>query len=189
VISGWQVVANGKQYFAVSDQYPALRVPLEMMGEGEPSLLGWEPKASPYKGYGILRFASGAVLTIDGPQDTEQAAIVDIDASKVVGIQPHRIGAKVATWSWEGDRVQVASVDGVTDEFVVRTIASNEIAGAAAGLAAGATGEGVRRGMASRKGAWSPWDNDNAARPPGQPKRQAQRRGPKPKSFFEMLFN
>jgi hypothetical protein len=129
------------------------------------------------------------VLTADGPQETEQAAIIDIDAAKVAGIQPHRIGAKVATWTWEGDRVQVASVDGVTDEFIVRTAVPNEIAGAAAGLAAGASGEAMRRSAASRKAAWSPWDNDSAARPPGQPKRQAQRRGPKPKSFFDLLFN
>ncbi len=188
-VSDWKVVLNGTQYFAVNDAYPALRVPLEMMGEGEPALLEWELKPAPYKGYGILRFAAGRLVTPDGAQETEQAAILDVDASKVVGIQPHRLGAKVATWTWEGDRVQIASVDGVTDEFALRTSAQPEMAGVAAGAgAAGAAGVAARRATVSRKQAWSPWD-DAGARPPGQPKRQAQKRGSKPKSFFEMLFN
>jgi tetratricopeptide (TPR) repeat protein len=188
-VADWKVVLNGTQYFAVSDAYPTLRVPLEMMGEGEPALLEWELKPAPYKGYGILRFAAGRLLTPDGAQETEQAAILDLDASKVVGIQPHRLGTKVAAWAWEGDRVQIASVDGVTDEFTLRTVAQPEMAGVAAGAAAGAAGMAARRSPSSKKAAWSPWNDDVGARPPGQPKRQAQKRGPKPKSFFDMLFN
>lgn len=190
-VSGWKVVLNGTQFFAVSNDFPALRIPLEMMGEGEPALLEWQVKEAPYRGYGILRFAAGRVVTPDGAQETEQAAIVDIDAGKIIGIQPHRLGTKLANWTWEGDRVQIASVDGVTDEFTLRTTAQPEMAGAAAGVAAGgaAAGAAARRSAASRNAAWSPWD-DQGARPPGQqPRRQAQKRGPKPKSFFDLLFN
>lgn len=189
-VADWKVVLNGSQYYAINDAYPALRVPLEMMGDGEPALLEWELKHAPYKGYGILRFAAGRMVTPDGAQETEQAAIVDVDNAKVIGIQPQRLGAKVATWTWEGDRVQIASVDGVTDEFAVRTSVQPEMTGVAAGAAAGAAGLASRRGANANKAAWSPWGDDLSARPPGQqPRRQSQKRGPKPKSFFDMLFN
>lgn len=188
--SGWKVVLNGKQFFAVSDEYGALRIPLEMMGEGEPRLIQWEVKTAPYKGYGILYFAAGRMITPDGAQDAEQAALVDIDNAKLVGIQPQRLGTRIAKWTWEGDRVQVASIDGVTDEFALRS-AQADTGAALAGAAAGAGGY-ARRPASSKEAAWSPWDQQFGAKPPGtmrEPKRQAQRRGPKPKSFFEMLFN
>jgi hypothetical protein len=51
----------------------------------------------------------------------EQVAILDLDTNTVVAIEPHRQGKKVAEWSWQDDRVSVASVDGATDEFVLRS--------------------------------------------------------------------
>lgn len=188
-VAGWKAVLNGQQYFAVSDEYPALRVPLEMMGDGEPALLEWELKAPPYKGYAILRFSAGRMVTPEGAVETEQAVIVDVDNAKIVGIQPHRLGSKTATWTWEGSRVQIASVDGVADEFALRTSGQPEVAGMAAGAAAGASGYAARRAAASKKAAWSPWEDAGTRLPGQQPRRPAQKRGSKPKSFFEMLFN
>lgn len=186
--ANWRIVMRKNAYYAVSDDYPAIRIALEMMGEGTPKLIDWELKKAPYKGYGVLRFASGRVLGKAGPEDTEQAAIIDIENAKVLAIQPSRQGQRVATWTWEDDRVQVASIDGVTDEFALR---SEKAEAAAAPVVPAAVPR--RAAPVARSSGWSPWDT-----PFGQP--QAERREqrkqattrrhqPKPKSLFDLLFN
>jgi tetratricopeptide (TPR) repeat protein len=121
-IDRWHVMVHGKDYVATSDDYPKIRVPLEMTGEGLPKLLSWEVQKPPYAGYGILRFAGGRILTKNGFEETELAAIIDIGGAKVLAIEPHRQGSRVATWTWDGDRLQIASVDGVTDEYQLRPV-------------------------------------------------------------------
>jgi tetratricopeptide (TPR) repeat protein len=118
----WHVVLHGKDYFATSETYPKIRVPLEMMGEGEPKLLAWDVQKSPYAGYGILRFSGGDVRGKTETEETELAAIIDINGGKVLAIEPHRQGARVASWTWDGDRLQIASVDGVTDEYQLHPV-------------------------------------------------------------------
>ncbi len=158
-IPKWHVVQNGKTYTAVSDDYGQIRVPLEMIGEGLPKLLDWEVKTAPYASYGILRFSGGSVPGKNGPEDTELAAIVDIAAAKVIAIQPNKQGARVATWTWDGDHLQVASVDGVTDEYQLRTVA----------VAAAAP-------VPQRR--YDSWES----------RETRQRRAPKPKTIFDFLF-
>ncbi|MET1046992.1 MAG: tetratricopeptide repeat protein, partial [Hyphomicrobium sp.] len=121
-IERWHVMLHGADYVAVSDDYPQIRVPLEMTGEGLPKLLAWEAQKPPYAGYGILRFSGGRVASKNGPEETELAAIIDISGAKVVAIEPHRQGSRVATWTWDGDRLQIASVDGVTDAYQLRPV-------------------------------------------------------------------
>lgn len=118
----WHVVLHGKDYFAISDDYPQIRVPLEMTGQGLPKLLSWEVQKPPYAGYGILRFSGGTVRGKSGPEETELAAIIYIGGGKVLAIEPHRQGARVASWTWDGDRLQIASVDGVTDEYQLHPV-------------------------------------------------------------------
>jgi tetratricopeptide (TPR) repeat protein len=173
-IAKWHVFQRGKTYFAVSDDYGQIHVPLEMIGEGMPKLLEWEVKAPPYASYGILRFSGGSVAGKNGPEETELAAIVDISARKVVAIQPNKQGARVATWTWDGDHLQVASVDGVTDEYRLRTVA---VAVVGAGT--------QRRYDASQGQSWSPWDQPFGGPPPRETR---QRRSAKPKSIFDLLF-
>lgn len=180
----WKVVARGASYFALNADYPELRIPLEMIGDGKPKLLAWELKEPPHKGYGVLRFAGGKVPGKTGPEDTELAAIIDIENGRVLAIQPHRQGQRVAAWTWEEDRVQIASVDGVTDEFAVRSLKPDVPLTAAAPLPGSRRyGQGV-----PKPAAWAPWDQpmgvpQGAQRPA---KRQAQ---PKPKTLFDLLFN
>jgi tetratricopeptide (TPR) repeat protein len=119
-IERWHVVLTGKDYAATSDDYPQVRVPLEMIGEGAPKLIAWEVQKPPYANYGILRFSGGQVTSKAGTEDTELAAIIDIVGAKVLAIEPNRQGTRLASWTWGGDRVQIASVDGVTDEYQVR---------------------------------------------------------------------
>ncbi len=160
-----------------------------MMGEGQPKLLEWELKKAPYKGYGVLRFSAGKVIGKNGPEDTEQAAIVDIENAKVVAVQPQRLGQRVANWTWEGDRVQVASVDGVTDEFTLR-------AGAApapkAQLPVTAPAEEICLAFGTGRRPWTSWNDPlglQRAERREQRKQAAKRSYPKPKSIFDLLFN
>jgi tetratricopeptide (TPR) repeat protein len=194
----WKVVARGTAFFAISDDYPNLRVPLEMMGTGEPRIINWEVREPPFKGYGVLRFSGGQVSGPSGAEDTELAAIIDIDNAKIVSIQPNKQGAKVATWTWDEGRVQVASIDGVTDEFVLRSTSvpgEDGGAGLAAGAAVGAGAAATRRYSqgAPKSSKWAPWNNPIGMPQSGRrdpPRQQASKKShSKPKTLFDLLFN
>jgi len=83
---GIRVMQHGKDYFATSDDYPQIRVPLEMIGEGLPKLLAWEVQKPPYAGYGILRFSGGSVRGKSGPEDF--AALLDNLTAWAENIRP-----------------------------------------------------------------------------------------------------
>ncbi len=168
-IDKWRVVQQGTRYYAVSDQYRRLRVPLEMAGDGQPRLLEWEVKKPPLSGIATLRFAGGVVAGRAGPEEIEQVAILDLDSNTVVAIEPHRQGKKVANWTWSDDRVVVASVDGATDEFVLRT---------------GRPRDTSQRYSSSQGFGWTPWGQLDSS----QYDRRERRRS-KPKTLFQLLFN
>lgn len=120
-IDKWRVVTRKGGFYAVNEEYPRLRVPLEMGGgEAQPKLLEWEAKKPPFKGIGVLRFSGGKQQAKSGAIEVEMAAIVDLVDSSVIAIETHRIGDKVASWTWDEGKVVVASADGVTDEFQLR---------------------------------------------------------------------
>ncbi|MEQ1714695.1 MAG: hypothetical protein ABL907_01700, partial [Hyphomicrobium sp.] len=85
-------------------------------------------------------------------------------------------------------RVQVASIDGVTDEFALR---STKVEAAEPVAAAPVP----RRPASAHKSAgWAPWDQPfgqtSERREPHRPTASASnRRQPKPKSIFDLLFN
>ena len=163
----WRVVEQGGRYFAVNDQFKKLRIPLEMAGEGRPQLLEFEIKQPPLAGIATLRFKGGVVPGQQGPEEVEQVAILDLDNSSVIAIEPHREGTKVANWTWQDDRVVVASFDGATDEFILR---------------AGRPQAGSQRYTATDGGGWSPWGQLDA---PSQYDRPSRR---KPRTIFQLLF-
>jgi tetratricopeptide (TPR) repeat protein len=172
-IDKFRVVARGTSYFAVSDDFPRLRVPLEMAGDGEPKLLEWELKKAPLKGIATLRFSGGSVEIKGGSEDVELVAIVDLASNSVVGIEPHRQGSKVATWNWEDGKVTVASTDGVTDEFILRAVKPRD-----------ESYPGRRYAGEGRPG-WAAWSE--GAMPRERPTSRQQYR--KPKTLFDLLFN
>ena len=182
----WRVLARGPVYFATSSEYPELRIPLEMIGEGKPKLLAWDLKDAPHKGYGVLRFDGGKVPGKSGPEETELAAIIDIENGRVLAIQPHRQGVRVAAWTWEDDRVQIASVDGVTDEFAVR---SAKIPPAPVTAPAAADAGYKRAGPGTKSATWAPWDQPIGAPRGDQRPTQRASRPSKPKTLFDLLFN
>lgn len=167
-IDGWNLVQRGNEFHAVSLATPPIRIPLESPGKGQPKLIDWEEKQGPFRGIGVLRFKGGTVLARSGPQEVELTAIVDIVARTVVAVEPHRLGTRMATWTWDDGKVTVASVDGATDEFNLRPSQGKTAVGLGV---AGAAGAAI--GAA-------------ASRP--QPQRSAQPRQQKPKTIFDLLF-
>ncbi len=182
-IDPWRVIIREGAYFAVNDAWPELRVPLEMMGEGKPQLLSWEVKEPPYSAYGILKFSGGQVPGKSGLEATELAAIIDIEGRKVIAIQPHRQGARVAGWTWEENRLQVASIDGVTDEFALHTTKP-----VPTGVPSSFSS---RRSYASESSGatWAPWDQPLGMPSSGREPRPQKKYKQKPKTLFQLLFN
>jgi tetratricopeptide (TPR) repeat protein len=166
-LDGWRVFARDRQFVAISDQYPRLRVDIEMLGNGQPRLLEWEVKNAPFAGIGVLRFHAGVVDGARGPEEVEQVAIVDLQAHSVVAVEMQRRGSKVAQMSWEAGKLVMASADGTTDEIVLRPDKSKE-------LVAAAPKRVIDKDK--QKTSWSPWGST-----------WDQRRG-RPKTLFELLF-
>ena len=157
----WRIVRSGIMLTAVTSANPQLRVPLEMLGHGQPRILEWELKTAPYKGLGVLRYHAGKVETAAGPEEMEHSAIVDLAANTIVGVELQRKGDKVAQWTWDTGRLVVLSADGVTDEF--------QLGGTQVALA-------------------PPPEPKKAPPPNWAGQRQAQQRSTKPKSLFQLLF-
>jgi tetratricopeptide (TPR) repeat protein len=169
----WRIVRRSGRFYAVSRQYQRLRVPLEMMGVGQPRLLEWDVRPAPFTGIALLRFEAGRV---NGSEPAEQVAILDLPANTIVAIQPHRQGERVATWNWGDGRVSVASVDGVTDDFILRQPPRQPV--------------GDRRVAGDSQPKWGTPDWAPWAQQPGYaPGRPASGSGQKkPKTLFDMLF-
>lgn len=175
----WQVIERAGRYFAVNDDLPRLRVPLEMWGEGRPKILEWQLKEPPLAGIGILRFHSGSVASAAGKDEVEHSAIIDLEQGTVVAVETHRIGDRTANWTWDEGKVVVASADGVTDELVLRT--HRDLIGDA---------QGQRRLTGSETSAmgWAPWSSEwGLATTP--PPRQQRPKKKKSKTLFDLLFN
>lgn len=170
----WEVVARGKRFFAVNPNYRRLSVPLEMAGEGSPKLISWETRPAPLKHIGVLTFSGGTVKSENGDEETEFAAILNTSTNTVVAIEPHRQGSKVSTWTWGDDKVTVAAVDGVTDEFQLES-RRQPVASSAQ----------RRRYSETSEDPWAdPWaDSRQRSRRSARPARR------KPKTLFDLLFN
>jgi tetratricopeptide (TPR) repeat protein len=203
-VAKWRVVTKSGRFFAVNDDLPKLRVALEMVGEGQPKLLEWDAKRKePFREIGTLRFSAGK----SGNDAVEQIAIINTQApAALLGIEPHRVGEKVSQWTWDDGRIVVASVDGVTDEFVVRVAekpkdakdskeprdrdepaAKRRVASDNDGRENRSSNSGNSNGGSSSKSqspSWAPWAQDR------QPQRTAQQPRPsgKPKTFFDILL-
>lgn len=181
---GWQVVTRNRQFFALNAEFPELRVPLEMMGSGEPKILSFESREEPYDKFGVLYFSAGEGKADDGsPIPYEQAAVIDKSKGTVLAIEPHRAGEKFSEWTWGDDgRVNVASIDGFNDELPIAV-------GIVAAAQAAAKARAEARARADRRRysdgpEWAPWGN-------GWGEQQGQRQGSrrkKQKSFFQLLF-
>jgi tetratricopeptide (TPR) repeat protein len=168
---GWQMYVQANRYLARHPKYPRIKVPLEMAGAGKPKILSWDVKDAPFRGIGVLRFRSGLAKTKTGKVETVHAAIVDLFEDRVVALELDAIGAKRSTWTWGDGTLTVASLDGASDKFVLRSGANRY------------AGSGQQRRWSRQGQTWSPW----ADSPPPRQRKPARRQ--KPKSLFDLLFN
>jgi tetratricopeptide (TPR) repeat protein len=192
-VDQWRVMQSGDQFAAVSEAYPNLRVPLEMLGAGTPKLIEFERKKAPFANIAILRFASGTLESgVPGqPSEAlESSAIIDVAGQKLLGLPLSRRGVKTASWTWEDGKLAVTSADGLTEQFVLRGRKDRDkdgdgpVAAAAPRRSDGASNTASSASGGSKSGgtpSWAPWAQ------PSPPQRQASR-PQKPKSLFEMLF-
>lgn len=173
-LDGWTIVVKSGRYYARLAEQPKLRVPLEMLGEGQPRLLAWDVKKAPLNGIGTLRYWAGKA----GQNDIEQVAIVDLTAASVVSVQLHRQGQSVSNWTWDENKVVVASIDGVTEELNLRPKQDPAVASASAAPRRVSDPNRTANGAPG----WAPWGTSSGWNDPrGRPRS-------KPKNFFELLF-
>jgi tetratricopeptide (TPR) repeat protein len=142
----WRVFTKWPQYVATNDQYPRLKVDIEMLGKGRPRILEWEVKTAPYAGIGVLRFHAGVAESPRGPEEVEQVAIVDLQANSVVAVETQRRGAKLAQLTWDAGKLVLASADGTTEELALNHDAAHiGEADAAVGATQGGSAQARRR--------------------------------------------
>ena len=98
-------VSEGPQFVATNDEFPRLKIDLEMMGKGQPRILEWDVKKPPFAGIAVLRFHAGVVEGPRGPEEVEHAAIVDLQTNTVVGVEVQRQGDKLAQWTWDDGKL------------------------------------------------------------------------------------
>jgi hypothetical protein len=151
------------QYVASNDQVPKIKVDIEMLGKGRPRILDWEVKTAPFAGIGVLRFHAGVADGPRGPEEIEQAAILDLQSSTVVAVETVRRGAKQGQLTWDAGKLVLASADGTSEELALRTEKPKEPAP-------------PKRVAADKQKGWSPW---------GSTWDYGKKR---PKTLFELLF-
>lgn len=172
-VDQWRVVRRAGRFLAVSDALPRLAVPLETVGDAEPKLVDFEIQRPPNRDIALLHFSAGRMGPQNAPEEIQHVAIIDLAQGSVLGVIPDRRGARRATWTWEDAKVVVASVDGLTDEFVLR--------GSGRGTAVAATPQ--RRQVADGQRTYAPPTWLPFGQAPPQQRRQRQ-----PKTLFDMIF-
>jgi len=161
----WRVFARSRQLFATNEQFPRLKIDIEMIGKGAPRILAWEVKSTPFAGIGLLRFHSGVIDSPRGPEEIEQVAIVDLQSNAVVAVETQRRGVKLSQWTWEDGKLVLASADGTTEEIQLRPEKAKD-----------APPPPPKRYADKPKEQWSPWGStwDSSKK--------------RPKTLFELLF-
>ena len=181
----WRIILDRQKYYATHQDLQGLRVPLEMVGEGQPRITEWEERGEPPRQIGLLRFAVGKVKGRSGEVDVEYVALINMAQNTVLDLIPERRGKQKSTWTWTPAEVTVASIDGLTSKHLYG-IPPREESLTAAGPR---TRPRSRRRRVDANGNvwWAPWAQ-NAERPRPRRKRRARRRRRKPKTLFDTLF-
>ena len=173
----WRVFQVHGRLLASHPELPKLQVPLETISEVIPKMLEWDTKKIPVKGYGLLRFTAGQIDSKDGPEDIEQAAVIDMQGKSVIAIETVRQGKRTAQWAWEDEKLTVTSVDGFKEEYNLRAKPREIVQ---------QPKEAPQRRASSRSNdddgqpSWMPWGNNSGS---------GNRKPQKQKSLFDLLFN
>ena len=180
----WRVYGGRSGSFATNEEVGDLRVPLEIVGDGQPKLLAWDMQEGEFSDFGLLRFDAGAIERDGREERQEFVAIINTASNALVGIEPHRKGDEMSKWSWGSGRVIVAAVDGLTQEYILRRQRTPDA------VASQSRSRSRRTRGQGGDAEWAPWRQDRATgtgRVSSRAQRRA-RRNKKPKSLFDLLF-
>jgi|LNFM01.1.fsa_nt_gb tetratricopeptide (TPR) repeat protein len=187
----WRVFMSKGRYYTTNADYPRLQVPLETMREGAvPRLIEFEIKSGAQVGIGILRFTAGQVDGAAASEEVEHGAVLDLQASTVLAVETMRQGEQRASWTWEDDKLVVASLDGFKQEYAFKTPLARDEQIAKAGPAAALRQPRPKQQQARQSGqAWSPFDDGwpGSSGGAGGGKQRAPQQQ-KPKTLFQLLF-
>jgi tetratricopeptide (TPR) repeat protein len=196
-LDGWKVAAAADQFTATHPAYPNLRVPLEMLGTGQPRIVAFERQKAPYAQIALLQFTSGTLPTAQGTEAAETAAVIDLTSMTVLAMPVARLGSRSATYSWRDGTLAVTGADGLQEVVQLRvrpeTRDRDPDAVAVSGLRSRPEGGASQRPSQSASGnvPWNPW-NQNGIGGSGAGPREASARPSqsqkKPKSLFDLIF-
>ena len=159
----WKVFARWPQYVASSDQFPRLKVDIEMLGKGQPRILEWEVKTAPFANIGVLRFHAGVMDGPRGAEEVERVAILDLQTNAVLAVETDRRGAKMGQLTWDAGKLVLASADGPSEELALRAEKKDL--------------PPPKRVSEKPKDGWAPWGSNWGSSSKG-----------KPKTLFDLLF-
>ncbi|MEM8975842.1 MAG: tetratricopeptide repeat protein [Pseudomonadota bacterium] len=181
----WRIILDRQKFYATHQDLSGLRVPLEMMSQGQPRIVEWEERGEPPRQVGLLRFSVGKTKGRSGEVDVEYVALINMSLNEVLDLVPDRRGKQKSNWTWTEAEVTVASIDGLTSKHIYGVLPRQE----SLTEAAPRTRSRARRRRVDDSGTpfWAPWAN-NAERARPRRKRRARRRRRKPKTLFDTLF-
>ena len=192
----WKVTQAGELFTATHPQFPALRVPLEMMGSGQPRITAWDRQKVPYGNFGLLQYTAGTLQTTQGAEPVENAAILDLATATVIGMPVAKLGGRMATYAWADNRLTITGADGLPETVILRVKPdpkeAKEVAAAAAKKTESNSGNSsssnAQKSSNAGTPAWAPWAGKDqgsgqreASARPSQPQR-------KPKTLFDLIF-
>ncbi len=185
----WRVFVRQGRYHATNPEYPKLSVPLEMIGEGAPKIVGFDVKKGDHKGVGVLHFIAGQAEGKGAIEEIEQGAVIDLQGRAVVAVETVRQGTRLAAWDWGEGRLVVTGLDGFKEDYPLRLSRPKEVAQPAAPAPKRVTSsEGATkpRPQPSSGGtpSWAPWAQQQGSN--GGTQRQPRQQ--QPKSLFDLIF-
>ena len=101
---------KGRQFVATNEEFPRLRINLEMMGKGQPRILEWDVKKPPFAGIAVLRFHAGVGRRAEGPgggraRGHRRPAVEHAWCRW----RCRSRASKLAQWTWDDGKLVVAS--------------------------------------------------------------------------------
>ena len=179
-LDGWRITASGDQFTATHPQFPALRVPLEMMGPGKPKIINWERQKAPNASYGLLQYSAGLLTQGTASEMVACSAVVDLANMTVIGMPVVKLRGNSATFNWTENRLIVTGADGLIESIALRQRAEpGDVA--SAGQPSKDTIKDRRNDSGSgQRGTF----NDGGA----QREASVRRSQRKPKTLFDLLF-
>ena len=186
----WRVFVRQGRHYTSNADYPRLNVPLEMMSEGTPRLVGFEVKGGPQAGIGILRFLAGAAegAAAAGSEEIDHGAVLDLQQRQVLAVETMRQGTKRASWTWGEDKLVVTGLDGFKQEYAFKGPKARDVLAQKQDPAAEPAPKPRPRPSSQGSGqGWNPFGDNSSSGGGQRAQQQPQRR--QPKTLFELLFN